>query len=437
MSNDEITIHLSVTGAEGSPRVPIQVPSNISALDLLKRVSDSTKIPPGTLKLIFRGRLIASDATKIAVQEYKMEDGSVLHCMGKPAVQAESATAVTTQEVNSAVSAAAATLPVASASMMTAPAPIRFPSVAAAAVTAQPLTPNDPLLAALQAMRASNSPADYQTAVQVLDKLLFNILEHPLEEKYRRVKKENPAFARRLGNLVGGDAVLLAAGFVSETDAESGAPVYVMHANADAWQKLQETKTKVERAVQQVNAARNITSNMPLAPAGATGLPSLLPPGGGLPGLGANMPPDMNNIQAAIMRDPALLQSMMQNPMIQNMMMNDPRVANNPMMRQAFQQMANNPQMLAQMTQLMQDPQAMQRMQAMMQDPRAMQQMQAMGMPVGGFASMMPSAAGESNIANRNAAPRQPGGASDQELTEEEMIAEAIRRSLEDQHPPS
>lgn len=55
-----------------------------------------------------------------------------------------------------------------------------------------------------------------------------------MEEKYRKVKKNNAAFQRRLGGLSGGDAAMKAAGFVVENDAtDSGEEVYMMHASAE------------------------------------------------------------------------------------------------------------------------------------------------------------------------------------------------------------
>lgn len=87
--------------------------------------------------------------------------------------------------------------------------------------------------------------------------------------------------------------------------------------------------------------------------------------------------------------------------MVQNMLRSDPRFANNPLMQQSLEQIANNPQMLAQVSQMMQNPNLM-------------------------------------NGTGGMGAPQQPGGPAsnsartDQEMTEEEMLEEAIRRSLND-----
>ena len=90
--------------------------------------------------------------------------------------------------------------------------------------------------------------------------------------------------------------------------------------------------------------------------------------------------------------------------MLQNMLRNDPRFANNPMMQQSLEQIATNPQMLTQVSQ-------------MMQNPHLMNGTGGMGAP------QQPNFQG--GAANNN-------GRTDQEMTEEEMLEEAIRRSLND-----
>lgn len=106
-----------------------------------------------------------------------------------------------------------------------------------------------------------------------------------------------------------------------------------------------------------------------------------------------------------------------QNPMVQEMMRNDPNVS--PMMRQYMETMSNNPAMLQQLSQRMQDPAVRAQLQ------RAMQQG---GMPgMGG----MPSGASQQPASSQQQA-RPPPPQNDHGQTEEEMIAEAIRRSLQD-----
>ena len=56
---------------------------NITPTQLRSKISDVTKIPLGSLRLIFRGRMIKDDDNvPSVVTEYKLENDSVLHCMG-------------------------------------------------------------------------------------------------------------------------------------------------------------------------------------------------------------------------------------------------------------------------------------------------------------------------------------------------------------------
>ncbi len=90
--------------------------------------------------------------------------------------------------------------------------------------------------------------------------------------------------------------------------------------------------------------------------------------------------------------------------MVQNMLRNDPRLANNPLMQQSLEQIANNPQMLAQVSQMMQNPHL-----------------------VNGAGGL-----GAPQQANYQGGSSNNSGRTDQEMTEEEMLEEAIRRSLND-----
>lgn len=131
------------------------------------------------------------------------------------------------------------------------------------------------------------------------------------------------------------------------------------------------------------------------------------------------------------------------------MLQNDPRFAGNPMAQNMLNELANNPQMAAQVSQMMRDPAVMSQIQAMQGsqspffqneaananatstpnglDPNQMMQMAQMMQHLN--ASRLPQAGGALNQQLENQAPR---GQNDVETTEEEMIAEAIRRSLQD-----
>jgi hypothetical protein len=114
--------------------------------------------------------------------------------------------------------------------------------------------------------------------------------------------------------------------------------------------------------------------------------------------------------------------------MVQNMLRTHPQFANNPMTEQMLQEMTNNPAMLAQLSQMMQDPAMRSRMQSMTQNGGGFG---GSGFGNTGAPSQLPQPPignTSSNTQGQQSAP----GASDEQTTEEEMIAEAIRRSLQE-----
>jgi hypothetical protein len=109
------------------------------------------------------------------------------------------------------------------------------------------------------------------------------------------------------------------------------------------------------------------------------------------------------------------------NPMVQQLIQNDPNIP--PMQRNMMQQLASNPAMLDQLSTMMSNPAMMSRMQSMMG---------AGGMPgmPPRFPTQPPLAGASSGNNDATNANRSAGN--DQAQTEDEMIAEAIRRSLQD-----
>jgi len=302
MSSIKLFCAITVNNGE---RVPIEISVESSATQLRQEVSNATRIPLSDLRLIFRGKMIKDDSSP-AVTTYQLEDSDVLHCMGKPA----SGQVVPPP----AVAAAVASNPIAAASAA-------VPTIPSAALPiASPNPTVHPLQGALTTLRTSNPPPVYSTAVSTLATVLSNIADHPMEEKYRKVKKGNVAFNKKLGGLNGGEAAMKAVGFVVEV--QDGTEFYVMHASADAWPKLMECKSMVDAASEEAQRSLNApTPNhggmnpfFPTAAAGSTNNPM--------------MPGMMNN---------AMMQEAMNNPA---------------MMQGAMTEMMRNPEMLRQMLQV-------------------------------------------------------------------------------------
>ena len=427
-----LTVYCAIT-AENGKRVQITVQQdNTTPTQLRSLVSQETKIPLGQLRLIFRGRMIKDDSSLDVVKEYKLEKDCVLHCMGKP----EAASVSTSTPASVSTTAPAMAVPTPSFAMSQ-------PSSSPPSSSSPP--PQDPLQTALDTLRSSNSSDQYLTAVTTLDKILTNIIQNPMEEKYRKVKFHNAAFQKRLGGLSGGRQAILSAGFIQTTD-ESGTQIFQMQASADAWPKLQAAKAKVEQAVQQAKRQQEQAMAPPvLSPTPTTNFMN-----NSFGGMGMGMPPP-SSAQAAMAADllsnPQALQNMMQNPMVQQMIQNDPNVP--PHVRQAMQQMANNPQMMQQVSQMMADPMIRQQMETAMRSsgtaaaagggggggfpafggmPNNNNMPGMFGGASGGGSTNSSSNSGTTNGGNNN----NNNNSNDQSQTEEEMIAEAIRRSLQD-----
>jgi len=456
-------LYCTITAKNGQ-RVPLLLDDRVlTPTQLRHKVSETTKIPLKDLRLIFRGRMIKDDDSIPSVTvEYKLEDDSVLHCMGKPVEDSNNNSASGSSASTTAAVPDTTTVPnrtvvpplstsTAASSSASSSAAGSFAAASSSAATSS--SASDPLSKSLARLKQNNPLSVYVTAVGTLEKVLTNISGNPMEEKYRKVKKHNAAFGKRLGKLVGGHDCMLASGFVVEhqSGASGTEEVYQLHASAEKWSALLQVKARITVESSKAKAEQERARQRP-SPGfgGGIAMPNTSPStaggmgGMGMGGMGAaggmgmgGMPnmndPNMQNMMSRMMNNPEALGQAMQNPMVQQMMRNDPNVS--PMLRQYMETMANNPAMLQQVAQRMQDPAVRAQMQQAMQNGGMPGGMGGMG---GGGGMGMPPAANANAGSTTNASappqqqqpPRQPQN--DQGQTEEEMIAEAVRRSLED-----
>lgn len=272
---DGLTVHLTLTAVPNSPRVPISISKTDSPSDLRRKTAEATKIPLETLRIIFRGRLIAEQSETNVVDEFKLEEGCVIHCMGKPVVGDSVMVASTAASADPSAMTRSGTPPGAD------PAP---PALV------------DPLETSLMTIRNSYSVDVFLAATSMLEKILQNIVSHPMEEKYRKVKRENGAFQRRLGGLRGGHDAMLAVGFtVTDTDGEAS---YVMQASPEAWPKLV-TAIAFTSQWTRNNQAATVAS----APSAVASMPFMNP---------GNLTPAGIESAAQMLSDPQALQSILQ-----------------------------------------------------------------------------------------------------------------------------
>jgi hypothetical protein len=413
VANEEsevLNVSLSLTSCPSSQRISIELKSNIGASELYDLVSHATKIPRSSLKLIFRGKLIPFKENEAdVVQKFLIEDGCVIHCMGKP------------------VSAGEGTTEAAAASSST-------PAVAAATTT-----PARNLAAAMNSFQVKCTSETYSTALKTLSKILENIIGNPNEEKYRKLKCSNATFMKRLGSLDGAKDILVLCGF--DFDQQE----YVIIPTADKWEILTQAKVIVDQRI--MSSASNVsapfTSSAPSSAQNTMSSQSqAFQPMQQNPGVMEEMARLMSNSEMMDQMRAQIINPAMMDQMRTQMM-------HNPAMMESMSRLMSNPVMMEEMTRLMRNPAMMDQIRTqMMSNPSMMEQM-AMGNP-----QMYRQAPSSLNMQQQpqqldlnamrqalsavsqlqgaaNSATSGPTSA-DQEMTEEEMIQEAIRRSLQD-----
>eukprot|EP00434_Breviolum_minutum_P034154 symbB.v1.2.030219.t1/scaffold3380.1/size79486/5 len=179
--------------------------------------------------------------------------------------------------------------------------------------------------------------AELQSIVERLDQQVQDLSRRQAMME-KELASRNEAFQKKVEAATGGVDVMMAAGWLPDTN-EEGEDCWLLNDSSAVKQasvrKCLDDELKKLPAPPASTAPANTGYSMPSPPAP-----------GGLPGLGGlgggGLPPGMAN-----------------NPMMQQMM-------NNPGMMQQAQQMMQDPNMMAQVQQMMQNPQAMAQLQQMM-----------------------------------------------------------------------
>ena len=163
-TTSSITVYLSLTSSPSTPRSAISISrKSTTSCELREQASTVTNVPLSAIKLIFRGRMIVDKKGDNVVEEYKLEEGSVVHVMGKPIVVANNVGGSSATSSPSTEAGASVSLPTANLNSL---------NIASGSSTTSPLA------AALTKLRTSNDGPTYRTAVVTADKLLGNIVSH-------------------------------------------------------------------------------------------------------------------------------------------------------------------------------------------------------------------------------------------------------------------
>ena len=93
-----------------------------------------------------------------------------------------------------------------------------------------------------------------ENTVNLINKIIINIINNPHNEKYRKISKSNKTFTDKIYTVTGGIDIMTALNFQPIGDD------YVMTPSADAWNNLIASKTKLDRFVQKLQLSSSSSS---------------------------------------------------------------------------------------------------------------------------------------------------------------------------------
>jgi hypothetical protein len=453
MASAELTVKV-VSGASESLALTVEdlAQTTVLALKQLIERQDPVRFPVAAQRLIFQGQILQNDKL---LTDYNVASGCAVHLTLTPGVAA----------------AAFASATAARPAYVT-PTPVAAPVAAPPSIVAQ-------LRGFLQQMQSFETPAQYTAALQTLQRICGNIVSHPTEERYRKLRVSNAALKSKVFDRTRGTDCVKLLGFqggVEEVRCDMDRLVWmkcsrtncmiqghlVLVPNAERWENLVTGKRVIDEALQSASSQAAPAFGMPAAPASGLGA-----------GFGAGAGAGNWAAQAqAMLQNPAMAQMLANDPRVQQMAQSNPMMAQalqNPgMLAQSLQMMQQNPAMMQQFNQMMSDPNAMARVQQMMAGggaPGGLGGLGGLGGDLGGFGApaspftsspaaapanpFAPTASSASPFAAPAPAPAQPPTApsassaaatatpasstQDAASFDEDEIADAIARSLQDQ----
>jgi hypothetical protein len=201
-------VHFNLKVKEQSVAVDAADPEEL-IYSIKQRIAAEISIEAGLQKYIYKGRVLADDAT---VSSANISEGDAIIVMKANTPSAYS---------------------------MSAAAPAPDAAMAPAPIVPVNTTPTPKFNMAMHAL-LSNEETVAVNAVSLLLKIVSNIVNNPMEEKYRKMRKSNAKFAATLGNVSGGNACMLALGF------DSGVDDWILVPSAQKWEYIVACKAKLE-----------------------------------------------------------------------------------------------------------------------------------------------------------------------------------------------
>jgi len=177
-------------------------------IELKAKLEAETQIPSDLQKWVYKGKIVANDTT---LELLEFVDGDAIHVL-KAAGSNSPSTTASSAPVNSTIQS---------------PPP----------TTVKPVPHFD------QAMRyllSHNSDEEsIKSFLATTSKIISNIINHPFDEKYRKLKSTNPNFQKKIGSMIGNAQVLNALGF------QSIGEEWILHSSAAAWDNIVSCQAKL------------------------------------------------------------------------------------------------------------------------------------------------------------------------------------------------
>lgn len=224
--------------------------------NLKAKTSSIVNVPATEQKWIFQGRILTDN---MKVSESNIKEGSCVILMKVAgAVKSSTSASPSTPAVGTSSSSAPPLPP--SPSLATASTPN------SASISTSAPTPSFPgirpsmggggvLFDRAMLLLLGNDEATVTNAVSTLLKIVNNIIQSPMEEKFRKVSNKNAAFSKKVGTVPGGPQCMTALGFTLRGDD------WILEPHPELWDNLLLCQSKAERFMQRLENNKNNNSS--------------------------------------------------------------------------------------------------------------------------------------------------------------------------------
>ena len=151
-----------------------------------------------------------------------------------------------------------------------APLPVSMASsqttIATTTSTSGPMPVTQPMPVRLQHLDTAvdkvfqNSVDDVKNMLSTVLKITTNIINNPLVDKYRKLSRNNATFKKKVGDLIGGNELMVALGFTLQGDD------WILIPSALAWDNLLHCNSVIEKFAKKLETS-NVTTSAPVATA--------------------------------------------------------------------------------------------------------------------------------------------------------------------------